>query len=35
LELATRNRLIYEDFLDGKAIVDISKEHYLSEWWYD
>ncbi|WP_455717410.1 CD3324 family protein [Anaerosporobacter sp.] len=30
-ELANRNRLIYKDFQNGKTVVEISKEHYLSE----
>lgn len=30
-ELAIRNRLIYKDFQNGKTVVEISKEHYLSE----
>lgn len=30
-ELAVRNRLIYKDFQNGKTVIEISKEHYLSE----
>ncbi len=30
-ELAIRNRLICKDFQHGKTVVEISKEHYLSE----
>ncbi len=30
-ELAIRNRLIYKAFNDGKTIVELSKEYYLSE----
>jgi hypothetical protein len=30
-ELDIRNRLIYKDFQNGNTVVEISKEHYLSE----
>lgn len=30
-ELAKRNRLIYKDYNNGKTVVELSKEHYLSE----
>lgn len=30
-ELARRNRLIYKDYQNGKTVIDLSKEHYLSE----
>ena len=30
-ELAIRNQIIYKAFQDGKTIVEISKEYYLSE----
>jgi DNA-binding NarL/FixJ family response regulator len=30
-ELAIRNRIIYNEFQNGKTIAEISKEHYLSE----
>lgn len=30
-ELAVRNRLICKEFQNGKTVIEISKEHYLSE----
>ncbi len=30
-ELTIRNRTILKEFKDGKTIVQLSKEHYLSE----
>ena len=30
-EIAIRNGLIYKDYQNGKTVVEISKEHYLSE----
>jgi Uncharacterized conserved protein len=30
-QLNIRNRLIYKDYLNGKAVVEIAKERYLSE----
>jgi Mor family transcriptional regulator len=30
-ELAHRNRIIYKAYQDGKTVIELSKEHYLSE----
>lgn len=30
-ELDIRNKIIYTDYQNGKKVVEISKEHYLSE----
>ena len=30
-ELSIRNRIIFKEFQDGKTIVQLSKEYYLSE----
>ncbi len=30
-ELTIRNRTIFKDFQDGKTVVQLSKEYYLSE----
>ncbi|WP_271715938.1 Mor transcription activator family protein [Anaeromicropila herbilytica] len=30
-ELTIRNKLIYKDFQNGKTVVELSKQHYLSE----
>ncbi|WFR59476.1 CD3324 family protein [Anaerocolumna sp. AGMB13025] len=31
MELTIRNRAIFMNFQDGKTVVQLSKEHYLSE----
>lgn len=31
MELTNRNRTIFNDFQKGKTVVQLSKEHYLSE----
>lgn len=30
-ELVNRDRIIYKDFQNGKTVVEIAKEHFLSE----